>query len=153
MIYTDSFAFFFKQICYTHACMKKEQSTVVVKRSVAGLGLYANVTFLRGDFIIEYTGEHITHEEADRREGRYLFTLSKDIVIDGKTRENTARYINHSCTPNAEAESDEEEKKIRISAKKKILIGEEITIDYGKEYYDEYIKPNGCRCRTCKSTT
>lgn len=131
--------------------MKKNESSVVVKRSNAGLGLFANTRFTRGDFIIEYTGEHISHKEADRREGKYLFTLSETVVIDGKGRDNIARYINHSCTPNVEAETDEEEGKIRISAKKKILIGEELTIDYGKEYVAEYIKPHGCRCRTCKA--
>ena len=26
------------------------------------------------------------------------------------------------------------------------MLGEEITYDYGKEYFDEYIKPKGCRC-------
>ena len=129
--------------------MKNRQDTVVVKRSSAGLGLFANTTFKRNDFIIEYTGEHITHDEADVRGGKYLFILSKKIVVDGKGRNNIARYINHSCRPNAEAETDEDAGKIRISAKKTILPGEEITYDYGKDYWSEYIKPQGCRCRTC----
>lgn len=129
--------------------MKHTHASVIVKRSTAGLGLFANTTFKRGDFIIEYTGEAISHEESDRRGGKYLFILSDAIVIDGKGRNNTARYINHSCKPNAEAETDEDEGKIRISAKKTILPGEEITYDYGKDYVDAYIKPHGCRCRTC----
>ncbi len=129
--------------------MKHTHASVVVKRSTAGLGLFANTTFKRGDFIIEYTGEAISHEESDRRGGKYLFILSDVIVIDGKDRNNTARYINHSCKPNAEAETDEDEGKIRISAKKTILPGEEITYDYGKDYVSAYIKPHGCRCRTC----
>jgi uncharacterized protein len=129
--------------------MKKTNLPYIVKRSSAGLGLYATQPFKRTDFIIEYTGEAITHTEADRRRGKYLFILSDEIVIDGKGRENIARYINHSCTPNAEAEVDEDEGKIRILAKKKILPGEEITYDYGKTYIDEYIAPHGCRCRSC----
>jgi len=123
--------------------------TVSVRRSSAGLGLFANVSFKRGDFIIEYTGDHISHEESDRRGGKYLFILNKKIVIDGKGRENTARYINHACSPNAEAEADDEDEKVRIFARRKILPGDEITYDYGKEYWDEYIKPYGCRCLTC----
>lgn len=130
--------------------MKKEQPSVMVKRSSAGLGLFANTTFKQGDFIIEYTGEHISHKESDRRGGKYLFILSDEIVVDGKGRDNIARYINHSCKPNAEAETDEKEGKIRISAKKKILPGEEISYDYGKDYWDSHIKPHGCRCRSCK---
>lgn len=125
---------------------------MIVKRSRAGLGLFAHTEFKRGDFIIEYTGEHIPTEEADRRGGKYLFVLNKKTTIDGKGRENTARYINHSCKPNAEAETDEDAQKIRISAKRKILVGEEISYDYGKEYCDEYIKPLGCKCTHCLSS-
>lgn len=126
--------------------MKHSHPSVVVKRSRAGLGLFAHTQFKKGDFIIEYTGEHITHEESDRRGGKYLFILSDDVVVDGKERNNIARYINHSCTPNAEAETDEDAGKIRILAKRTILPGEEICYDYGKDYFNEYIKPHGCRC-------
>jgi SET domain-containing protein len=101
--------------------------------------------------IIEYTGERITEAEANRRGGKYLFTLNTAWTIDGKGRENIARYINHSCSPNAEAELDEEELRVHIYAKKKILPGEEIFYDYGSEYWDEHIKPYGCRCIVCKS--
>lgn len=132
--------------------MKHTNASVIVKRSTAGLGLFANTTFKRGDFIIEYTGESISHEEADRRGGKYLFILSDTVVFDGKGRENTARYINHSCKPNAEAETDEDAGLIRISAKKTILPGDEITYDYGKDYVAAYIKPHGCRCSACKNT-
>ncbi len=119
------------------------------KRSSAGLGLFACADFKKGDFIIEYTGEHITHEESDRRGGKYLFILDDKTVIDGKGRENTARYANHSCKPNAEGEVDEEEQKVRILAKKNIKAGEEITYDYGKDYWKQYIAPYGCKCAHC----
>ena len=122
---------------------------VRVKRGVAGLGLFADTTFARGDFIIEYTGEHIDQAEADRRGGRYLFTIKKDHLIDGKPRDNIARYINHACRPNAYAEADEEELKIRIYAKRKITPGEEIFCHYGQEYVDDIIGEN-CRCPACQ---
>ena len=121
----------------------------VVKRSIAGLGLFAAIPFKRGDFIIEYTGELISTEEADRRGGQYLFVVSDTKTIDGKGRSNTARYVNHSCIPNAEAELDEDELRVRIYAKKKITPGEEILYDYGKEFWNEHIKPYGCRCESC----
>ncbi len=132
--------------------MTVKHNAYVVRRSSAGLGLFATKEFKRGDFIIEYTGEHISEEESNRRGGKYLFILDTKTVIDGKGRENTARYINHACKPNAEAELDEEAQTVSILAKKKILPGEEITYDYGKEYWDEYIKPLGCRCTTCTTT-
>jgi len=129
---------------------KKVSPNYVVKKSTAGLGVFAQGEFKRSDFIIEYTGERITVKEADRRGGKYLFTVSKEFTIDGKGRENTSRYLNHSCKPNAEAVLDEDELRVRIYAKKKILPGEEITYDYGKEYWDTHIKPFGCRCGACK---
>jgi SET domain-containing protein len=46
-------------------------------------------------------------------------------TIDGSPRWNTARYINHSCRPNAEAFESRGE--IRIKAKRRIKAGDEIT--------------------------
>lgn len=122
---------------------------VVVKRSSAGLGLFAGEDIKKDQLIIEYTGERITEDEANRRGGRYLFTVTDNLVIDGKGRENTARYINHACKPNAEAEHDEKADRIYIRAAKNIKAGDEITYHYGKEYMKEIIAPEGCRCATC----
>ncbi|MCA9364227.1 SET domain-containing protein-lysine N-methyltransferase [Candidatus Kaiserbacteria bacterium] len=131
--------------------MKKRRipSQVRVGRSSAGLGLFATQPIAKGDFVIEYTGEKISSDEADRRGGKYLFTLTKDVVIDGTGRENTARYINHACKPNCEAEVDEDDMKVRIYARRNIASGEELTYHYGKEYWDDHIKPHGCRCAQC----
>lgn len=120
-----------------------------VVRSRAGLGLVATKPLARGDFVIEYTGELIGPKEADRRANRYLFDVDDTHTIDGSPRSNTARYINHACRPNCEAEADVSEKRIRIYAKRSIAAGEEITIDYGRAHFDEYIKPKGCRCAHC----
>jgi hypothetical protein len=122
-----------------------------VKKSSAGLGLFALEDINRGDFVIEYTGEKISSDEADRRGGKYLFTVNDKLVVDGKGRTNLARYINHSCRPNCEAEIDEDKKKIFIYAKKNIKAGDELNYDYGKEYWDDHIKPVGCKCETCHS--
>ena len=72
----------------------------VVKKSSAGLGLFAARRFKKGELVIEYTGEIISEAEAQRRGGKYLFELSGEWTIDGKGRANTARYVNHSCKPN-----------------------------------------------------
>lgn len=122
---------------------------VRVGRSSAGLGLFAKEPINKGQLIIEYTGDRISQDEANRRGGRYLFEVTDDLVIDGKGRENTARYINHACKPNAEAEHDEDEDRIFIRAKKRIAPGEEITYHYGKEYMKEIIGPEGCKCASC----
>jgi hypothetical protein len=129
----------------------KTKKYLVVKKSKSGLGLFTEKPIKRGDFIIEYTGEKISHEEADRRNGKYLFTLDKKTVVDGKGRENTARYINHSCRPNAYAEIDEDKRKIFIYAKRAIKEGEEVSCNYGKGYWEDHIGTKNCTCEKCTS--
>lgn len=119
-----------------------------VKRSSAGLGLFAGATIPKGSCVIEYVGRVISEEEEYVSRSKYLFGVGKNKTIDGSDRFNTARYINHSCHPNAEAINYRN--RIFIMAVKNIKPGEEITYDYGKEYFDEHIKPHGCRCRRCK---
>ncbi len=130
-----------------------DRPRVQVKRSHTGLGLFALEDIPKGRLIIEYTGERISNDEADRRGGRYLFAVTKDLVIDGKGRQNTSRYINHSCRPNAEAEHDESDDRIYIRSIKKIKAGEEIAYDYGREYLEDLIGPGGCLCPACRSDT
>ena len=129
--------------------MKKEVVKYQVKRSIAGLGLFTTIPITKGDLVIEYTGEKITEAEANRRGGKYLFELNDNWTIDGKGRENKARYLNHSCRPNCYPELDENEEHIFIFAKRNIKAGEELTYDYGKMYFDDLITKDGCGCEKC----
>ncbi len=124
----------------------------IVKKSSAGLGLFATSDFKKGELIIEYTGERITEAEANRRGGKYLFELNDNWTIDGKGRENIARYLNHACKPNCEPELSEDETQIFIYARRNIKAGEELTYNYGKMYFDQYIGKDICRCATCVAT-
>lgn len=118
-----------------------------VKKSKTGLGLFAKEDIKKGDFIIEYIGKRITNEYADEHPNRYLFEINSKWTIDGSGRENKARYINHSCKPNAEVDIKKE--RIIIFAIKNIKSGEEITYDYQDEYFDDYLRPHGCKCGFC----
>lgn len=118
---------------------------VMVRRSRAGLGLYAARDFLRGETVIEYVGERVRGSHG--RDNLYIFRVDHEWDIDGSPRWNTARYINHSCKPNCEAMNDDG--RIFIVAKRKISAGEELAYDYGEEYFREYIEPKGCRCIRC----
>lgn len=120
---------------------------LVVKRAATGLGLFTLQPIKSGSRIIEYVGELISNEESNKRGGKYLFQLSQRRVIDGKDRSNTARYINHSCRPNAKGYS--ERSKIFIYAERDIHAGEQITIDYGTEYFRQHIAAKGCKCEHC----
>ncbi len=117
---------------------------VRVGRSSAGLGLFATRSFKKGERIIEYFGRVISKEEEYSSRSKYLFEIHSRKTIDGATRENIARYINHSCKPNCEPELVRG--RIFIDAIKTIKPGDEFTYDYGEEYFDEHIKPKGCRC-------
>ena len=118
-----------------------------VKRTDIGLGLFALRPFKKGKRMIEYTGPVITSEEADRKGGLYLFELDENYTVDGSPRTNLARYINHSCRPNAEAFIYG--KRIWIYSKRDIRAGEALTLNYGPKYFDEIIKPKGCKCEKC----
>ena len=130
--------------------MKNEN--VQTKKSQSGLGLFALRDFKKDEMIIEYTGEKITEEEANRRGGKYLFEINDQWTIDGKGRENLARYINHSCKPNCYPQLDEKEEHIYIYAKKNIKAGEELTYNYGKMYFNELIGKDKCKCIACAVT-
>jgi len=121
----------------------------VVKRTNTGLGLFALQPIAKGTRIIEYTGPLIPNEEVDKRRGRYFFGVNTKWTIDGSPRSNVARYINHSCKPNAEALISG--RRVWIWSRKNIKPGEEIAYDYGKEYFDDIISPMGCRCEKCGS--
>ena len=120
-----------------------------VGRSATGLGLFATKPIKRGDHIATYRGRRISTKEAERREARgarYMFTINRRWSIDGAPRWNLARYINHSCRPNAQAVG--RNGGIVIVAARRIAAGEEITYDYGPEYLDLFFK-NACCCPAC----
>ena len=120
-----------------------------IRKSRPGLGhgLFATAPLKSGDFVLEYTGRKIPTPRADTLPTRYLFEIDRRWTIDGSSRSNIARYINHSCSPNCEG--DIRGGRILIYAARDIKKGEEFTIDYGEEYFDEFIKPVGCKCNKC----
>jgi SET domain-containing protein len=127
--------------------MIKGKRGFAVKRTATGLGLITLQSLRTGKRIIEYTGRLVRGQEADNLGGRYLFALSDGLTIDGSPRSNIARYLNHSCNPNAEALYCG--RRLWIYAKRDIEPGEAITIDYGSEYFDAFIRPKGCGCDQC----
>jgi len=130
--------------------MSKVERPYVIRRTGTGLGLITLKPISKGTRIIEYFGPLVPNEEVEKRTGKYFFELNDKFSVDGSPRDNIARYINHSCRPNAEAIISRNER-IWIWAKRDIKAGEELTYDYGKDYFDNVIKPMGCRCARCAS--
>jgi len=118
-----------------------------VKRSSAGFGLFANCAIPKGACIIEYSGRVLEPGTEFTARSKYLFEVSAKKTIDGSPRWNIARYINHSCRPNSEPEIHRG--RVFIFAKRAIKPGEELAYNYGKDYFDNFIKPHGCRCLKC----
>ncbi len=123
-----------------------------VGRSKTGLGLFATEFIPKGQFIVEYKGRRLPNAKADEladRGAKYLYEINSRWTVDGSSRRNVARYANHSCRPNAESDVTRD-KKIIIRATKRIYPGDEITYDYGRDYFNLIIKRIGCKCDKCR---
>ena len=147
--------------------MSQTQSTggrrIAVRRSnIHGRGVFALTKIRKGERVIEYTGERVSHDEADRRypaddsTHTMLFIVDDNIVIDATRIGSSARWINHSCRPNCESVDDEG--RIYIEAVRDIPPGEELTYDYNL-ILDEPHTPaakreNPCYCgeKRCRGT-
>ena len=138
---------------------------IQVRRSgVHGRGVFAEVAIAQGEIILEYAGEVIDWDEALRRHPRdasdpnhtFYFHVDDDRVIDASVGGNSARWINHSCTPNCYA--DEQDGRIFITALRNIAAGEELNYDYGliiEERYTKKLKaeyPCWCGSAQCRGT-
>lgn len=128
---------------------------------IQGTGAFATTDIPKGTRLIEYVGEKISHDEADRRyddekmkrHHTFLFTLDDNWIIDAAVGGNEAMYINHSCDPNCEAVIVGG-RRIYIEAKKHIRKGEELVYDYQYERRDDHTAEDekfyACRCGSPK---
>lgn len=118
-----------------------------VAKSATGRGVFALSTIPKGACIIEYKGRPVSEKEQYENRGKYLFWTSDTTMIDGNIPGNTAKYLNHACKPNCEI--DIRKRRIYIFAKKTIRPGEELNYDYDTEYFEQHIRPIGCKCASC----
>ena len=138
---------------------------IQMRRSdVHGNGVFAVQDLAEGETLIEYKGEVISWKEALRRhphdpkdpDHTFYFHIDDKNVIDAKFGGNAARWINHACTPNCEA--DEVDGRIFIKALRAIKPGTELFYDYGliidEPYTKKLKKQFECRCGTsgCRGT-
>ncbi|MEO5697803.1 MAG: SET domain-containing protein [Burkholderiaceae bacterium] len=136
----------------------------VRKSGVHGKGVFSVAPLRKGEVVIEYKGEVISWDEALRRhphdpsdpDHTFYFHIDDKHVIDAKFGGNSARWINHACTPNCEA--DEIDDRIFIRALRAIKPGTELFYDYGliidEPYTRKLKKQFECRCGTkdCRGT-
>jgi SET domain-containing protein len=134
------------------------------RSGVHGKGVFATQDIAEGETLIEYLGEVISWKEALRRHPHdpaqpnhtFYFHIDDKRVIDGKVDGNAAKWINHSCEPNCEA--DEVDGRIFIKALRDIPAGEELNYDYGLiidlPYTPELLAEFPCWCGSpqCRGT-
>lgn len=125
--------------------MNNEPYIEVRPSPIHGRGGFARRRFQQGDRVLEYQGERISKAESIRRcaQGRdAIFYLDEECDLDGDVPWNPARFLNHSCAPNCEAQRIDG--RLWIVARRDIQPGEELTFNYGYDLiaYREY----PCRC-------
>ncbi len=141
------------------------ESLIKVRHSrIHGNGVFAARKIPAGARIIEYRGKRITEKQAEKRFGQdpdnphhtFFFSLDSGKLIDGGDEGNDARWINHSCEPNCEAQ--EEKGRVYIHALHDIRRGEELSYDYGLVIGERLTKAvreaYACRCGSeeCRGT-
>ena len=117
---------------------------------IHGIGGFAREDLPGGAPVIEYLGRRVSKQESLERcrEGNeYIFRLDEATDLDGNVEWNPARFLNHSCAPNCEAELIDG--RIWIVALRDIRAGEEITFDYGYDLEDYRDHPCGCGAAEC----
>ena len=119
----------------------------VLDSGIHGRGAFAMRVVGSGEILVEYTGELIRKAESARRcaaGNPFIFAIDDEWDLDGDHPDNPARFLNHSCAPNCEAEW--EGSRIFINALRDLKLGEELTFNYGYDLED-YLD-HVCQCST-----
>ena len=133
----------------------------VARSSIHGWGLFVKEPIAKGEMLIEYQGalirsslnESILRKYTRNRvfgatDGSYIFRIDEDFHVDATMAGNIARFMNHSCAPNAvsrivEIGSQIKDKRIIIFAARDLQVGEELQYDYQFALGGEKIE---CHC-------
>src|SRR5438270_11007606 len=131
---------------WSEGVLVAETESMVFRNSrIHGTGGFARRDICKGEQVIEYVGEPISKQESLRRceaNNEYIFTLSDELDVDGNVVWNPARFINHSCAPNCDAEVEADQ--IWIIANRDIKAVEEITFYYACEQAYYRVDPSRC---------
>jgi hypothetical protein len=148
--------------CRNQRLQRREYARVdVFDAADKGRGLRAAEDIAAGRLIMEYLGEVINAAEVARRTDLYELTgvthyyfMSLDTTshIDAHYAGNAARFINHSCNPNAATEKwdVDGETHVAIVALRDIRAGDEITFDYQFVSFGLNLRRCLCGEATCR---
>ncbi|CAK9439679.1 uncharacterized protein LODBEIA_P37790 [Lodderomyces beijingensis] len=147
--------------CQNQRFQKRQYADVsVFQTELKGYGLKANSEIKEGQFIYEYIGEVIDEAtfrkkmieyDLKRYKHFYFMMLKNDAFIDATEKGSLARFVNHSCSPNAFVDKWNVGDRLRmgIFAKRRIQAGEEISFDYNVDRYGAQSQPCYCGEPNC----
>lgn len=125
---------------------KMVRDLYIANSKIHGTGVHAKKDYKKGETIFIIKGEKVKWKVTNQEESLYgpdWIGLTKNTWIDPK---GPAKYLNHSCDPNAGIKG-----KVTVVAIKDIKKGEEVTIDYSITEIDTlwYMECN-CGAENCR---
>jgi hypothetical protein len=131
----------------------------VFKTEKAGWAVRSLQYIEKGTFVAEFVGEMISKDETSRRQQEYAFHVNSrtnaEYFIDPQHYGNISRFFNHSCFCNMKPirfyslHRNHHRPSIGFVAWRAIVPGDELTIDYGTEWWQEKIEADEtffCQC-------
>lgn len=135
------------------------------KQGDMGWGLRVREDVSKGSLIIEYVGEIISEDQMRERMRKqridapndhdfYIMHLESGIYVDGKTKGNLSRFINHSCDPNCELSRWVVKGKTRIGifALRNLECDEPLSYDYQFDTKESESFKCCCGSSNCRGT-
>ncbi|KAI6204935.1 hypothetical protein M3Y94_00734700 [Aphelenchoides besseyi] len=114
----------------------------------------------RGTFFCEYVGEILNRNGRDNTHFQFGIhkaekTKNRECYIDAKAYSNIGRFLNHSCDPSlvpflfvATSNSSLSYPQLGFVFCRDVIVGQELTIDYGPDYWND--RDIDCCCYSTK---
>lgn len=126
--------------CGNMRLLLRQQQRILLGRSdVAGWGAFIKKSVNKHDYLGEYTGELVSHREADKRgkiydraNSSFLFDLNDEYVLDAFRQGDKLKFANHSAKPNCYCKVMlvSGDHRVGIFAKERLEAKEELFYDY-----------------------
>lgn len=125
-----------------------------------GIGVFTTAALNDNTIVGLYTGHLMNQANLVQGQEKYAMTVGRlnggpiNVIIDGWATGGWTRFVNHSCVPNLKIQQSMNcgrTKVVYFRTSRPIAAGEQLFIDYGREYFRvagprSAIIGNGCLC-------